>query len=190
MQANDKRALQGFRYIVEFLDRHPVEVVVADLKRQRDALADIVIRMTARAERRVEGAGEARGTTQKLRGQRRRLEFEFFAPVRRLTGELAASNESLREVLHVPRQTDVVSQLNLARGVAAAAREHAAAFTAAGLVPNYAEQLSALVKEIEETLSLRTRRMVEVTGAGTGVKEDARRGRSIVQLLDTLIRGI
>lgn len=188
MAANNKRALQGFRLMSEFLERHAVTSSVSDLKVSRESLAEVVDRMAKLAEQRERAASDSRIETQQLNELRRTVETKFLAPLRALSRADRALAPGLVEVVRVPVVRSVVSQVAVTRGVVDAARQHAAAFARAGLAADYAEQLNTLVEEIERALTRRGQRQAEVAGAVSGLKAEGKRGRAVVALLETLVR--
>lgn len=187
MEANDKRALNAFRPLVDFLDRHPIESAAADVKANRDALDGVCTRMTTLAATREGARGERQSQTAMYQEMRRRLEQEFLTPVRRLTRAIAGNNDELSAILRVRRQQDHVAQVSASRAVAAAAREHATAFTKAGLQADYAARLTALLDEITAIHDTRIRRVAELSGTVEALRLEARRGRFIVNLLDGVL---
>ncbi|MBL8962248.1 MAG: hypothetical protein JNJ98_20465 [Gemmatimonadetes bacterium] len=187
MNANNKRAFDGFRPLVDFLDRHQVESSSANMKANRDALAAVSTRMTALAELREGARGGRQSRTAAYQEMRRRLEVEFLTPVRRLTRSIAGSDDTLATILRVRGRQDHVAQLAAARAVAAAASEHAAAFAQAGLRADYAEQLTALLDALTALHEARIRSQAESSGTVEALRVEARRGRFIVGLLDGVL---
>ena len=187
MNANNKRAFDGFRPLVDFLDRHPVESSSANVKANRDALAAVSTRMTTLAELRESTRSGRQSQTASYREMRRRLEVEFLTPVRRLTRSIAGSDDTLAAILRVRRQLDHVAQVAASRAVAAAAREHAAAFATAGLRADYAEQLTGLLDAVTTLHEARIRRLAESSGTVEALRVEARRGRFVVGLLDGVL---
>ena len=187
MDANNKRAFDGFRPLVDFLDRHTVESAAANVKANRDALAAVSTRMTTLAELRERARGGRLSQTASYQEMRRRLEVEFLTPVRRLTRSIAGNDDTLAAILRVRRQQDHVAQVAAARAVAVAAREHADAFTRAGLRADYAEQLTGLLDALTTLHEARIRRLAESSGTVEALRVEARRGRFIVGLLDGVL---
>jgi hypothetical protein len=187
MNANNKRAFDGFRPLVDFLDRHPVESSSANMKANRDALAAVSTRMTSLAELRESTRGGRQSQTAAYQEMRRRLEVEFLTPVRRLTRSIAGKDDTLAAILRVRRQQDHVAQVAASRAVAAAAGEHAAAFATAGLRADYAEQLTALLDALSTLHEARIRRLAETSGTVEALRVEARRGRFVVALLDGVL---
>ena len=187
MDANNKRAFDGFRPLVDFLDRHTVESAAANVKANRDALAAVSARMTALAETRESGRAGRRSQTEAYNEKRRQLDVEFLTPVRRLTRAIAGDNDALTAILRVKRQQDHVAQVAASRAVAAAARDNAAAFEKAGLRADYAVQLTVLLDEITAIHEARIRRLAELSGTVEALRVEARRGRFIVSLLDGVL---
>ncbi len=187
MRAMDKRGYGAFRAVSDFFDQHPVEAASADMKANRAALKEVVSRMTSLAERREVARAEQLTATVAIRKLRRRLEVEFISPVRQLTAQLVGANPGLGEVLQVPRPRDLVSLMAAARAVATAAKAHAGDFTAAGLLPDYAERLASLLDELAALIDKRARGRAELSGVVAALAVEGQRGRFLMRLLDRVV---
>lgn len=187
MLSTDKRAYAGFRYVAEFLKGTAADPAAAELTVHRDELDGVIARMTTLAERREAGRGETLALTKEQAVRRRRIELEYLTPVRRLTRRIAGTDEGLRGVLQVRAGQDLVALVATGRALATAAKAQAEAFTKAGLKPDFATRLTAELDALQGLLDQKAKRAAEVSGAVAGLRQEAKRGRAVVALVDGVL---
>jgi hypothetical protein len=189
MQHEDMRSLQGFRQVLEFMARAAVTREEVDMERHRAGLAAVVREMEALAARRAGHVGEGQTLTARRRAGRRRIEWDYLAPLRRMTREIIGADATLAEVLRVPPRTQRVEQLlAVARGVVAAVTSKPEFFSQQGFGPAYVAGFTATIAGLQGAVDAGGVVLAQRSGATADLRRLAQRGRYLVSVLDAMVR--
>jgi hypothetical protein len=189
MKREDMRSLQGFRQVLEFMGRAEVSRKEVDLERHRVALATVVQEMMALATNRAGQAGEGQALTSQRRAWRRKLEWDYLAPLRRMTREIVGDDATLAEVLRLPANLRHVDQLlAVARSVVAVIVEKPEVFAQRGFGAAYVEGFTAAIAALQGGVDAGGVIRAQQTGATAELRRLARRGRYLVGVLDAMVR--
>ncbi len=187
MDKQQKRTLQTFRRVRDFLRRNAVVIRFAKLDAQLDALAAVVDRLTAYSVEQDTRTRLAKSGTTTLARQVRQLRMEFMVPISRFGRTLARHDSALQRALTIPRKADAEGIVAAALGMADAAEAQKAAFAAGGFSADFAEQLRAVARELKATIDDRAKDIGRRNASTAGVREEISRGRAILALLDAMV---
>lgn len=187
MQMQQKRTLQTFRRVRDFLRRNAVAVRFAKLDPQLEALSGVVDRLSAYAVEQDTRTRLARSGTSTLARQLRQLRLAFMTPVSRFGRTLAPTDSALKRALTIPRKADAEGLIAAALGMADAAETQKGAFVAGGFADDFAAQLRQVANELKATIDDRARDIGRRNASTAGVREEIAKGRAIIALLDAMV---
>ena len=159
-----------------------------DLTSARKRLDAIVASFTTHAVEQNVTDRDVKGETAKQRQLRETLRLEQLRPI----AEIARRN--LRTVpefkaLQMPRQTTVgPAFIASAKGMADAATIHKETLIERGLPADFLEQFQSALAQLDVSVSDREKSRTRRMGATKGLAFEAQEGRSVLKVLDALVR--
>jgi hypothetical protein len=190
MHATHRSTLHMLRCAHELLATDTVDpAIVQPLAEVEDA----VKQLAEHARNREDHHRRMRVLTAAIREQGRALRHDLMRPVlfaaRTIITRNGADGGLLRQAIRLPaHRSDYQQLLVAANGMAAAVEEHAARFLAAGLPTDFATRLRAAADSLLTALNQRSAEEQRRVAATKGVDAEARRGISVLRLLNALVQ--
>lgn len=188
MNDHQRRVLQSFRRVQDFLDAHPIGGNPSSAARHRVALDEAVRRIEENAVGQY--AARSEGSSDSRRGERLRqaMRAEQLKPIVRVARALAAEHPELATLTKLPPvQADTVSLLAAAGAIADAAAPHEALLVENGLPADFLAQLRAAIAELRDGMDDRGNSVRRRAGATAAIDEALDRGRRAIQLIGTMV---
>lgn len=189
MNVKQKQSVEAFVRVVAFLEAHPVTgpVGYADAPATLD---EVVRRLREFAGAQITGRELSSG---ELRRQKQLIKQLFDRHVRPLVMIARTQIEPLSDVrlpaMRMPRANGGVTKIIQAcDGMIEAARPFEAAFVANGLPADFLARFTSARDELENGLGSRATLIGTHVGARAGLQVQVRRGRSLVDRLDAVVR--
>ena len=130
----------------------------------------------------------ALGATQKVRALKVGLRFDHMRPIAEIARRKLASVPEFKALSLPPFHITTTRLITAAQAMAHAAEPYTATFIGVGLAPDFIARVLAAVDELTQTLATRKQHVASQVGATAGLSAEAREARSIVRLLDSLVR--
>src|SRR6185436_16856024 len=102
MRAKQKRILQSFRRVQDFLDANATGLTNATYTTQRRLLDEIVAKLTGHAVEQDASVNDGRGATQSLAALRTALQENHMRPIAEIARALLSNVESI-SILRMPK---------------------------------------------------------------------------------------
>ena len=179
--------LETLRAVQQFLDDNTA-AVGPGLDSSRRSLDDAATNLAAYVVHQDGGARGVLGATQKLRALRTGLRFDHMRPIAEIAKrKLPAKPEFM--ALKLPlANVSTAGLIAAAQAMADTAALHAQTFIDLGLAPDFIARLRASANELIQTMGARSQHRLKRSGATTGLAAEDKQGRSIIKLLDSLVR--
>ena len=187
MDQGGRSTLSSFQRVKEFLTQHPLSDAPATLGPQALELNDVIDRLSTDSVDQEAGTRYVRAHVESQRKLRRTLYTEHMLPISRVAREVFGAT-GMDKAFRMPKSAKVTQVLLAAAGaMAEVAEKQKDVFIQHGLPQAFIDQLKASAKAIEEARDARTesaRRKVTATAA---VKDQLKRGRKAVRLLNAIL---
>ena len=190
MNTRQTRILEAFQRSLAVANELPDQLKLASIAPLRAELAQITARLAAHAGEQDLGLRQRTAGTRQLEALAMSLRRDYMQPIADLARKLLSpATPGLRDALAMPSYNFGLTKLvAAAAGMATAAEPYAQLFVdKGGLVPDFLQRLRAAAHEIETAAGVRSGEKGRIVQATASVKDDLRRGRDVVKLLDTLI---
>ena len=190
MNARQRRILDAFQRARAFINALPEPLTNATLKPMRAELGEIIGRLSSQAVEQQSGANHRAAGTQRLNTLLRALRRKHMQPIvdlarKHLNHETAGIDKTL---IMPPVRLDPTAMLASATTMADSAEPHAPLFVEkGGLNADFIQKLREAAQDIGVVVEVRAKEKERVVGATADVRNDLRRGRHVVKLLDTLV---
>jgi hypothetical protein len=188
MQAWQGKVLHSLVAVQTFLNAHADRLGAIMQSSSRKSLDELVTELLAQEAAQSGGAALAKGATSKKDDLSKTLVRDH---LRKLVGIAKANLQGTPELeaFRMPRGKLTVDRLfSAAQGMAAAAAANKDVFTAAGMPADFIEQLTAAAQAMVSVVDERTQHQGKRTGATSGIKSAASRGRAIVKAIDGFVQ--
>jgi hypothetical protein len=189
MRTRENNVLSALQRADHFIEENASELTSAvDLTGARKRLDDIVASFTTHAVEQNVTDRDVKGESAKQRQLRVTLSTEVMRPI----AEIARRN--LRAVpefkaLHMPRQSATgPAFIASAQGMAEAATTHKETLIERGLPADFLDQFQTGLTKLEASVSNREKSRTRRMGATKGLAFQEQEGRSVLKVLDALVR--
>ena len=187
MDKGGRNTVSSFLRVQEFLTQHPLSDAPATLGPQASELNDVIERLSTDSVDQEAGTRYVRAHVESQRKLRRTLYTERMLPISRVAREVFGAT-GMDKAFRMPKSAKVTQVLLAAAGaMAEVAEKEKDVFIQHGLPQDFIDQLKAGAKAIEVARDAKTenaRRRVTATAA---VKDQLKRGRKAVRLLDAIL---
>jgi len=188
MLADQGAVFETLRQMRRFLDDNTSTLDVVILSRAREHLDETVERISALAVDQVGGGRTAQGETAKQAALRLDLRYYHMQPIALIAGHALREKPEFTS-LELPRfKVRGRRLITAARDMANAAEQYTELFVDEGLRPDFVAKLRAATDRLEESMVARDQSNGQRAGATAGLKAEAKRGRMLIKLLDSLVR--
>jgi hypothetical protein len=119
----------------------------------------------------------------------RKLREKHLAPIAQIARALLAEAPGIEKALRMPDY--YMSPLRLvaeAMAIRDAAWLYEPQFIRAGQPQNFLEQLDAAIEALREAIRAKEERLGEQVGSSAGIAADIKRGRRVIDVLDTIVK--
>lgn len=188
MRINVGEGLRVFRRVIEFVLSIVIKPTIGAVTKHVEMLTGVVGRLTEYVVLQDESDRACRSLTRDARLQAFSLRQEYMLPIARLGRTLFSADAGTRQSLAVPRATTYEGMIAGALALAGRAKEHRQLFVDAGCDADFIERLIAAAVALKATIDAKEMHAKRRAGATAGAIEELRRGRELVQLLNTLLR--
>lgn len=187
MQKQEKEVIQSFRRVDVFTGEHPVPSPLTygePLEVLKEVLASLGDHSTAQDYGRRVSKAEKRIQHQLMGELRERLE-----PIVSVAREKLARTSGIAAALNMPaRDVGIEKLLAAAKAIREAAEPYQSVFVASGRAPDFLDRLAQATRDLEATIGGHAKVVGTQVGARAGLKQEIRRGRSAVRLLNSTVR--
>jgi hypothetical protein len=187
MRARQGSVLETLRRVQKFLDTSREVLKPLEQSGARRALDQSIAQLSAHAVDQAAGLVGSKGETARQRAFRVALRTAHMRPIATIArSQLRSVPEFASLQLPDARRTSI-TQVTAARAMARAATPHAETFVAAGLPTDFVERLLAAADAVETSMLGRNQNRGQRVGATKGLKDEEKRGRQTVKVLDSLV---
>lgn len=188
MLSQQKQSIEMLQRVQDFLRENPPPES-AGYTVQKKTLDDIVARLADHSTDQVAGRRLSRAETQRQKGLRRKLREEHLSPIAQIARATLPDVEGVANALRVPNENlSTLKYCAEAKGMRAAVTPYVAAFVEAGRPESFLEQLDAAIEEVRQSVLGKARTVGQHVGAKAGMRQEIKRGRQAVELIDTIVR--
>lgn len=187
MQRKDRSTLDSFQRVKEFLTQHPLADEPASLGAQAAELDDVILRLSDDAVRQEAGTRFAQVHSERERALRASLYADHLQPISRIARDVFGVS-GMDKAFRLPRNVRVNQPLiAAARAMADAAEKEMEVFLRHGLPQDFVERLKFATSMLDETRTAKTESARRRVTATASVKDQLKRGRKAVRLLDAVL---
>jgi hypothetical protein len=188
MNATQNRTLQSFRRVRRFVDTLPKEGTPSSLATATGLLDGAITTLTRHAVMQDLAVRVGQHDTRQVAALRTELRAVHMQPIAKMARALLRDVPGLERALRLP-DTHVSTELLLqaAEAMADAAAPHSATLVRHGLPATFLDEFREAIAAVRETVDSRSAQRVSRVGATVGVRQELRRGRKAVQLLDAVV---
>jgi hypothetical protein len=189
MLKRQQQSIEAYQRVQAFLNEHPPSESpqYAKLKERFDG---VVERLLEHLVNQVHGKRMRHGEVTNQAAVIRRLREEHLAIIAHIARANLASAPGIEKALHMPDY--YLGPLKLvaeARAIRSAAELYEDQFVQRwGLPEDFLEQLDSAVNAVEQSLFAKSRELGRQVGATAGIEMELRRGRSLIEIIDTIVR--
>jgi hypothetical protein len=188
MQATQKQAIEAYQRVQAFLaDNPPPESPGYAV--QKKAFDEIVASLTDHSLNQVAGRRLRRAEVPRQVRLRRELREQHLAPISQIARATLADAPGIAKALRMPANN--LSALKLvaeASAIRDAAALYEQQFIQAGRPADFLVQLDAAAEAVRQSMLGKARNLGRQVGAGAGIGRDIKRGRSVLDVLDTIVK--
>jgi hypothetical protein len=185
MQARQKRLMEAYRRVLDFLAANPPVAAPANFAVQRQVLDEVVGRLRALSVVQIEGQKEALEDTQRQASLRTVLRNKHLAPIAKIARVLLTDEPGVENALRLPHcrlsTTKLVAE---AIGIRRSVTKFKKVFVDNGRPADFLAQLDTTIEKLQQSELGRMRTVGRQVGATAGMEEEIARGRKAVELLD------
>ena len=188
MLGRQKQQIEAYQRVQDFLRLHPPPESPGYVvqKKKFDA---IVATLSDHAANQVEGRRQGLAEGPRQVALRRILREQHLAPLAQIARATLANAPGVERLLRMPRYN--LSTLKLvaeATAMRTAATPYKAELIEAGRAEDFLEQLDAAAEAVRQSVLGKARSLGQQVGAGAGIGDQIRRGRSAVEVIDTIVK--
>ena len=187
MQTKTKRDLQVLRRVHDYLGRRAPKLTIGDLQAQTEALGGIVDRLTQHAGEQDVRDRAAQSRTRAKQVLMTKLRVVYMRPITRLATAIFPTDGELRKALTTPGPVDDEKLLAAAYGMADRASQFEKYLIAAGFAPDFLARMRETTDACREAITRRSAELGLRSASTTGLLDELRRGRQVVQLIDAML---
>lgn len=188
MERKQKQQIEAYGRIRAFLADHPLESPTTYGAPQR-MLEEVIARLDSLAVTKSEGGREYGGGTIRLKALHRELRVRHLRPIAAIARAVMGEAPGIGVALRLPANSVAVTRLvTEAQAIRNAVSPYAESFVENGRPIDFLQQVDAAVAALQGCLVARDRRKVERMGARKAIRDEIRRGRNAVDMLDAVVR--
>jgi hypothetical protein len=188
MLATQKQAIEAYQRVQDFLKDHPPPESPGYLA-QKKAFDEVVASLTDHSLNQVAGKRLRRAEGPRQRTLRTVLREQHLAPIAQIARATLGGAPGIDNALRMPRPN--LSALKLvaeASAMRSAAALYEPQFVEAGRPEDFLAQLDAAAEAVRQSMLGKARNLGRQVGAGAGIERDIKRGRRLVEVLDTIVK--
>jgi len=179
--------LETLRAMQQFLDDNAADLGPG-LENARASLDSAVADLTTHSAGQDGGKRGIVGATQKLNALKTGLRFDHMRPIAEIAKRKLASVPEFASLTLPPANASTAQLIASATSMGDAAAPYTPTFVDLGLRADFVARMQASAAEVTQTLAARASHALTRSGATSGLSAQDRNGRSIVKLLDSLVR--
>jgi hypothetical protein len=183
-----KQIIEAYHRVQAFLADHPPSASPGCLK-QKQAFDEIVASLDDHAVNQVFGRRTRHFEVGREQLLTTALREEHLAPISRIARAILADAPGIERALKMPAYyittLRLIAEANAMRNAAALYEEQ---FVDAGRPAAFLEQLEAATETLRQCMLGKARNLGLQVGAGAGLEREIQRGRSVLEILDTIVR--
>jgi hypothetical protein len=188
MLARQRQAIEAYQRVQAFLNDHPPPESPGYVKQKR-SFDGVVARLVDHAANQVTGRRMRRAEVARQVAVRRTLREEHLGPIAQIARATLADAPGIDKALRMPDY--YIGPLKLvaeARAMRAAAELYEAQFVRAGQPDDFLERLDRATDALRQSVLSTSRELGRQVGATAGLEMEIRRGRQLVDIIDTIVR--
>jgi hypothetical protein len=188
MLKRQKQAIEAYQRVQAFLNDHPPPDSPGYAK-QKKRFDGVVARLVDHAANQVTGRRLRHAEVARQVALRRTLREEHLTPVAQIARATLADAPGIEKALRMPDY--YIAPLKLvaeARAMRAAAELYEAQFVKSGQPEDFLERLDGAVEALQRSVLKTSRELGRQVGATAGLEMEIRRGRPLVDIIDTIVR--
>ena len=188
MRTRQKQRIEAYERAQAFLESHPPSESPAYLAQKRE-LDEVVAALQRHTTGQSASSRLGRAGTVYKRALVTELREQHLTPIAHIARALLAEAPGIEKALKMPDY--YMSPLRLvaeAMAIREAAWLYEAQFIHAGRPQNFLEQLDAAIEALREAIRAKEERLGEQVGSSAGIAADIKRGRRVIDVLDTIVK--
>jgi len=187
LNGSQRNVLRCLRRVQEFVAAHQVADAPATLGKQREELDVVIAQLSKETLDQDAGHRLTKAETKKQKGLRVALWRNHMQPIARVAREIFGRS-GMDAALKLPRLSVAHEVVVTAAGaMAESAQKSEAAFVEHGLSLDFVAELKAAAQELNASLGARDATQRRRTTATAAVKDQLKRGRRAVRLLNAIL---
>lgn len=187
MLARQKQVIEAYQRVQDFLAAHPAPAP-ASYGVPKQMLDEVVGRLTEHSTDQVAGRRLSRAETQRQKKLRAVLREQYLRPLSKVAKASLPDAPGIDKALVMPApQISSTKLIAEAQGMRDAVASHQAVFVRNGRPENFLEQLDAAIEALRQSQLGRARNVGRGVGAKAGLKDEVKRGRDAVEMLDAIV---
>ena len=188
MRSIQSRVLEAIRRARDFLDKYTTLLDVVNKSGARKTLDDVVTQLTENAVNQDNGARVSKGETANQRTLRLAIRFNYIKPINEVAKLKLRDVPNFKKTFAMPPSDARGPRIAAAAvAMADAATPFAQTFIDAGLPADFITQLRDAAETLNVSLDNRAQGQGKRAGASRGLRQEERRGRGVLKLLDALV---
>lgn len=188
MNDKQRRILQSFRRVQDFLTAHPIAGASAGATRARQALDDAVQRIERHATDQYTARSTGTSDSRRAERLRRALRTTHLRPLAHMARAIVDEHPEVAELTTLPpTSADSEALVAAATSMTELATRHEALLVDSGLPGDFLAGLRAATETLRQATDDRGEAARRRTGASAALQDAIDRGRRAVQLLDTVV---
>lgn len=188
MQTTQNAVLSALLRSDGFLDENAAELAGVDLTGVRKRLADIIASFTTHAVEQSATDRETKGESAKQQQLRVTLSADVMRPIAEIARRNLRAVPEFKSLQMPRRRLGGPSFVASAKGMAEAATIHKDTLIERGMPADFLEHFQAGVAQLEASLNDREKSRTRRMGATKGLVFQEQEGRSVLKVLDALLR--
>lgn len=188
MRARQKQTIEAYQRVQRFLTDHPPPASPGYLM-QKQALGKIVAGLDGHVVHQVTGRRLRQAEVRHEQVLVKALREEHLAPIAQIARARLADAPGIQKALKMPEY--YITPLKLiaeASAMGSAAALYEDQFVEAGRSPDFLARLDAAAEALRQCLLSKARNLGQQVGASAGIGREIKRGRSVVDVIDTIVK--
>jgi hypothetical protein len=188
MLARQRQAIEAYQRVQAFLNDHPPPESPGYAKQKR-SFDVVVARLVNHAANQVTGRRMRHAEVARQVAVRRTLREEHLSPIAQIARATLAHAPGIDKALRMPDY--YIGPLKLlaeARAMREAAKLYEEQFMKAGQPDDFLERLDRAIEALRQSVISNSRELGRQMGATAGLEMEIRRGRRLVDIIDTIVR--
>jgi hypothetical protein len=188
MLITQKQQIESYQRVQDFLKAHPPPESPGYLV-QKKKFDDIVATLTNHSSGQAEGRRLRRAAVSRQPALRKALRDQHLAPIAQIARALLADAPGIEKALRMPAYNlNPLRFIAEANAMRSAAAPYEAQFIEAGRPADFLAQLDAATEALRQSILGKARNLGQQVGARAGLASEIKRGRRLVDVLDTIVK--